>query len=56
MSLRNLTQCIYKMKFNRKTPLPEIIANELMAAAANDPKSFAVMERSRIEKEAEGAR
>jgi len=56
MSLKNLAQGIYKMKFNRKTPLPEVIAGELMAAAANDPKSFAVMERSRAEKEAEGAR
>ena len=56
MSLRNLTQGIYKLKFNRKTPLPQIMADELMLAAANDPKSFAVQERSRMEKEAEGAR
>jgi small subunit ribosomal protein S7 len=56
LSLRHITQGIYRAKFNRKTPLPSIIADELMAAAANDPKSFAVQERSRIEKEAEGAR
>lgn len=56
VSLRSLTQGIYKMKFNRKTPLPDIIADELIAAANNDSKSFAINERNRIEKEAEGAR
>jgi small subunit ribosomal protein S7 len=56
MSLRNLTQGIYKLKFNKKGQLINIIADELIAAANNDPKSFAVQERSRIEKEAEGAR
>jgi small subunit ribosomal protein S7 len=56
MSLRHLTQGIYKMKFNKKGSLPNIMADELIAAANNDPKSFAISERSRIEKEAEGAR
>lgn len=56
LSLRHLTQGIYKIKFNHKGSLPQVIADELMAAAANDPKSFAVQERSRSEKEAEGAR
>jgi small subunit ribosomal protein S7 len=56
MSLRHLTQGIYKSKFKSKIPLPEVIANELMAAYSADPKSFAIQERNRIEKEAEGAR
>jgi len=56
MSLRHLTQGIYKIKFKNKLPLPEVIANELMAAYSSDPKSFAIQERNRIEKEAEGAR
>jgi len=56
MALRHLTQGIYKLKFKNKTPLPEVIANELMAAYNSDAKSFAIQERSRIEKEAEGAR
>lgn len=56
LSLKHLAQGIYKTKFNRKTPLPEVIADELMAAANNDSKSFAIMERNRAEKEAEGAR
>jgi small subunit ribosomal protein S7 len=56
MSLRHLTQGIYRLKFNKRGSLPNIIADELISAANNDPKSFAISERSRIEKEAEGAR
>ena len=56
LSLRHLSQGIYKMKFNNKNPLPNIIADELMAAATSDPKSFSIQERNRMEKEAEGAR
>ncbi|MEM7815889.1 MAG: 30S ribosomal protein S7 [Candidatus Aenigmatarchaeota archaeon] len=56
IALRHLTQGIYKSKFKSKTPLPEVIAGEIIAAYNNDPKSFAIQERSRIEKEAEGAR
>jgi small subunit ribosomal protein S7 len=56
MALRHLTQGIYKNKFKNKTPLPEVIANEILAAYNADSKSFAIQERSRIEKEAEGAR
>jgi small subunit ribosomal protein S7 len=56
LALRHLTQGIYKAKFNRKGQLAGIIAEELITAASNDPKSFAVQERNRAEKEAEGAR
>jgi small subunit ribosomal protein S7 len=56
MALRHLTQGIFKNKHKNKTPLPDIIANEILAAYTADPKSFAIQERSRIEKEAEGAR
>jgi ribosomal protein S7 len=37
-------------------PLPEVIASEILAASNGDSKSFAIQERNRIEKEAEGAR
>jgi small subunit ribosomal protein S7 len=56
MALRHLTQGIFKNKHKNKVPLNEIIANEILAAYTADPKSFAIQERSRIEKEAEGAR
>lgn len=56
LALRYLTQGIYKSSFKNKSPLAEVIANELIAAAGNDSKAFAIQERNRIEKEAEGAR
>jgi len=56
LALRYLTQCIYKSTFKNKKPLGGVIAEQLMAAANNDPKCFAISERIRIEKEAEGAR
>jgi len=56
ISLKHLAQGIYKTSFQNKKSLSEVIAEELMAAAENDPKSFAVSERNRIEREAEGAR
>ncbi len=56
LSLRLITQGIYRATFKNKTPLHEVIARELIAIANNDVKTFAVRERTRIEKEAEGAR
>jgi len=56
LALRHLTQGIYKSTFSSKRRLSEVITEELIAAANNDPKSFAVSERNRIEREAEGAR
>ena len=56
LALRHLSQGIYRAKFKHKTPLPELIANELIAASNNDSKSFPIMERNRLEKEAEGSR
>lgn len=56
LALRHMAQGIYKAKFHNRKPLPEVIAEEIIAAASGDPKSFPVQERNRIEKEAEGAR
>lgn len=56
IALRHLAQGIYKTTFNSKKKLPEAIADEIIAAYNNDPKSFAISERNRIEREAEGAR
>lgn len=56
ISLRHLAQGIYKASFKNRSPLSHIIADELIAASKNDGKAFAVQERNRIEKEAEGAR
>jgi len=56
LALRYLTQGIYKSSFRKRRPLSEVIADELIAASKNDSKSFAIQERNRIEREAEGAR
>ena len=56
LSLRIITQTIYRAGFNKKGSLQEIIARELIAMSNNDMKSPAIMERTRLEKEAEGAR
>lgn len=56
LALRTLTQGIYHSGFGKKGSLAQAIAEELIAAAANDPKSHAIREKNRVEKEAEGAR
>ena len=56
LALRHLTQGIFRTSFRNRRSLPNVIAEELIAAYNNDSKSFAVSERKRMEKEAEGAR
>jgi small subunit ribosomal protein S7 len=56
IALKHLAQGIYRATFKHKHALHEVIAAELIAAANSDPKSFAISERNRIEREAEGAR
>lgn len=56
LALRHLAQGIYRSSFSNKKPLHEVIADEILAAYNNDSKAFAIAERNRLEKEAEGAR
>ncbi len=56
LALRHLAQGIYKSSFSNRKPLYEVIAEELLTAYNNDPKSFAISEKNRLEREAEGAR
>lgn len=56
IALRHISQGIQKTSFKNKKTLAEVIADELVAASNNDSKSYAVQERNRIEREAEGAR
>ena len=56
LALRHLAQGIYKSTFKSKKTLAAVIAEEILAAYNNDPKSFAISEKNRIEREAEGAR
>jgi small subunit ribosomal protein S7 len=56
LALRHLTQGIYRSSFRSRQSLAGVIASELIAASSNDSKNFAISERNRIEREAEGAR
>ncbi|MEM5798363.1 MAG: 30S ribosomal protein S7 [Candidatus Aenigmatarchaeota archaeon] len=56
LALRHLAQGVYSSCFRKKKTLAEAIAEEIIAAYQNDQKCFAIRERQRIEKEAEGAR
>ncbi len=56
MALRFIAQGIFRQSFDKKTKLPEVIADELIAIYNNDPKTLAIRERQRLEKEADGAR
>ncbi|HIE41219.1 MAG TPA: 30S ribosomal protein S7 [Candidatus Aenigmarchaeota archaeon] len=55
-AVRKLAQGSYSRTFNKKKKAEEAIAEEIIAAANNSTESFAIAERTRQEKEAEGAR
>jgi small subunit ribosomal protein S7 len=56
LSLRHLAQGIQKASFKTRKTLAEVIADELILASNSESKSFAIQEKNRIEREAEGAR
>lgn len=57
LALRVIVQAAYRKSFGNKQTMAQALADELVAAAANDAsKSNAVKEKERIEREAEGAR
>ena len=56
LAIRRLSQGSYARTFNKKKKAEEAIAEEIIAAYNNSSESFAIAERIRNEKEAEGAR
>lgn len=52
LSLRWITQGTYQAIANKKTPIQVGLANEIMAAANDDPKSFAISKASETERQA----
>ncbi len=57
VALKSIVQAAYRKSFGKKVDMRSALANELIAAAANDAsKSESVKERERIEREAEGSR
>ena len=55
-TLRFFAQSAYRRSFNKKKPLADALAEELLAAYKNSGDSFAIKEKERIEREATGAR
>jgi len=56
ISLRLIAQNIFSKAFHSKKTFPQVIADELIEIAGNDQRNNVIRERTRIEKEAEGAR
>ncbi len=56
VALRNISLAAFSKSFNTKTSAAEALAEELIAASQNDPKSFAVMRREEIERIARQSR
>ena len=56
LSLRLIAQDIFSSSFKKKKSFSQTMAEELITIASNDPKNFVIRERTRIEREAEGAR
>ena len=56
VALRNISLAAFSKSFNTKTSAAEALAEELIAAAQNDPKSFAVTRREEIERIARQSR
>ncbi|NOX71135.1 MAG: 30S ribosomal protein S7 [Candidatus Micrarchaeota archaeon] len=56
MALRFITQGIFRQSFKKNAKLSIVIANELIDIYNNDPKTLAIRERQRLEREADGAR
>ncbi|HID09359.1 TPA: 30S ribosomal protein S7 [Candidatus Micrarchaeota archaeon] len=56
VALRNIALAAFSKSFNSKVSAAEALAEELIAAAQNDPKSFAVMRREEIERIARRSR
>ena len=56
LALRYLAQAIYATSFNNIKSFPEIIADELIAAANNDTKSGAIRKKQELERIALSAR
>lgn len=56
IALRNLAAGAYASSFSKPKPMEECLAEEIILAANNDVKSFAVSQKEEIERIAKGAR
>lgn len=55
-AIKNLVVAAYGSSFNKKISIEESLANEIIEAANNDPKSFAVKKKEEMERIAQSSR
>jgi len=56
VTIRKIVQGAYDRSFNKKTKIPEALANELILAAEGKMESFAMGKKNESEKQADSAR
>lgn len=56
MAIKNLVVAAYGNSFNKKITIEESLANEIVEAANNDPKSFAIKKKEEMERIAQSSR
>jgi small subunit ribosomal protein S7 len=56
MALKYLVVAAYGNSFNKKTTIEECLAHEIIEAAKNDPRSFAIKKKEEMERIAQSAR
>jgi small subunit ribosomal protein S7 len=56
VALKNLALAAFYKSFNNPRPVHEVLAEELILAANNDPQSFAISRREEIERIARASR
>ncbi|MEM4849112.1 MAG: 30S ribosomal protein S7, partial [Ignisphaera sp.] len=50
MALRHIAEGTYNCAFRSSKPVEECLADEIVAAASNDPKSYAIQRKEEIER------
>ncbi len=56
MAIKNLVVAAYASSFNSKVSIEQAIADEIIGAANNDPKSFAIKKKEELERIAKSSR
>jgi len=56
LAIKNLVVAAYGNSFNKKITIEESLANEIVDASNNDPKSFAIKKKEEVERIAQSSR
>ncbi len=56
LTLRYMTQGAFQRSFNKKPTMAQALADEILAAYGNDPKSAAISKKNELERQADSSR